>query len=199
MEYAGVYITDMQDIFGFLEDIFKYIVSPAVIFYILGKVYGLGELHHQFKSALRDISDLKSEMSAIHKSIDRVNTSVTVVKTYLVTDMGVNSNLFDASSPLSLQPEGQELLEESGFPTIFSENRTMFVSRVREFPLENPADLDEAAFRVLDSLSSDPLLKDFKVLAYEHGIAVEVVLKICAIYMRDALMSEFFPDYRSNS
>ena len=65
-------------------------------------------------------------------------------------------------------------------------NRT----EVKKCKVETLSDLDEATFKIMGKCRDDEMFMDYKEIAFQNGVIVDVLLKVFAIYMRDELKDE---------
>lgn len=74
-----------------MEIFLQYLLSPAVaaafIWFLLEKVYKLGELSREFKYMQEDIKEMKKEIRRISRHLD-------IIKTFLVSKHGLDASLF---------------------------------------------------------------------------------------------------------
>lgn len=167
----------------FVVNLIKYVISPTAVFLLIGKIYGFGELSQKFKTALADILELKN-------GVVELKANMVVVRTYLVTTLGLKDSLFKAKSPLQLEHKGIRLLDASGFKDIYEKNKNVFLERFKQFKHETDAEIDEASVSIMMSMKDDVLLSNFKNVAFENGVLFEVLLKVCAIYLRERAIED---------
>ena len=177
-----------------LQFIGSYIITPSVIAsvfaFIFYKVFNLGEYHQKFSSALENIKKLQEDINGLETSAVKITQELGVVKALLISDLGIDAGVFHSKSPLSLQPLGEKVLKESAFERIFENNKEMFLDKIREYGFETESDIDTASADILELMKEHELFKDFKEVAYQNGITLEVLLRACAIYMRDQAIKE---------
>ena len=167
----------------------QYIISPAIVFsvvlFLVYKFMKLGELKQMFKQSITDIGELKSD-------VKKIKSNMQVVKTHLVTQQGVDANLFASSSPLELKPKGIKLLKESGFKNIYKNNKDWFIEEISKYNPLTLADLDETSFKVLEKCNDIRKFADFKQIAFQHGVSLELLLRVLSIYLRDEVAKTIF-------
>lgn len=175
-----------------LDDIFKnpfvqYIVSPAVVFGIVlfcaYHLLNIGSLKAKFNRALDDIDTLEKDVKKLVSHMD-------IAKTHLVTKTGLDANLFAPGSPLKLLSAGLEILNASGFKKIYLENKKWFVDEIKNQNVKSLSEIDEASLKLVEKCYKEKKYGDYKELAFQNGISVDVLLKILAIYLRDELAKE---------
>lgn len=182
--------------------ILKNIVTPTVIMAFLGwlfiRSFKFGELHNKFLAAVGDISNLKADLKNLKSDIAELTKSTNVIRTYFVNDLGMNTNLFGAHSPLKLLPDGEKLLNKSGFVEIYKSNKELFLNKVRNQKPKTAADIDNATTKILFDMEDDPLLGSLKEVAFNAGVQILLLLKICALYLRDEAIKEFLKPKTQN-
>lgn len=165
----------------------QYIISPAIVFSIIlftaYKLTNLGEFKERFNKSLEDIKDFKKDMKRLTSNMD-------VVKTHLVTKSGLDANLFAAGSPLELLSAGKKLLNFSGFIKIYKDNKDWFIDEIKKYKPKTLADIDEASIKVLEKCKNDDKFADFKQIAFQNGVSIDVLLKTLSIYLRDEVSKE---------
>ena len=162
----------------------QYLVSPAVVFsfvlFVAYKILNLGSLIEQFKTVTKDVENLKSDNK-------KLLGHIYIIKTHLVDKTGLDSGLFGAASPLRLLQKGEDLLNKSGFKKVFEENKEWFVDEVKKYKVKNIAEIDEATFKIMSKCRDNDKFIDYKQIAYLNGVSIDVLLRICSIYLRDEI------------
>lgn len=165
----------------------KPFVTPVLIlgggWFLLEKVFKLGELHKEFETFGIDITDVKSKLSKVINNLQAISS-------HLVIKTGLDSNLLQTMSPLRLTTKGLSLLVKSGFDKIFKENKDEFIEIVNKNNPKSLLEIDEASSKTMESLRNDDRLTKFKDVAFENGTTIDMLLKICAIYLRDEAAKE---------
>ena len=168
----------------------QYVISPAVVFsiilFIAYKLLNLGGLREQFKQALKDVENLKTDSKKLLSHLD-------IIKTHLVEKTGLDTGLFSSASPLKLLPKGEKLLDASGFKQIYAENKDWFLDKIRQYKTSNLAEIDEASFKVMDKCQEDAKFADFKSIAFQNGVTLDLLLRVLSIYLRDESAKELLP------
>lgn len=165
----------------------QYILSPFVVFSIIlffaYKILNLGELKQKFNQALGDIDELKKDGKKLLSHVD-------IIKTHLVTSGGLSASLFGPGSPLKLLKAGIKLLEASGFKKIYKDNKDWFIDEVEKYNIKTLADIDEASFKVMEKCRNNSKLANFKELAFQNGVSLDILLRVLSIYLRDEVAKE---------
>lgn len=165
----------------------QYVLSPAIalsiVLFIAYKLLNLGELKQKFVQSLKDVDDLKKDSKKLLSHVD-------IMKTHLVTNDGLNANLFAPGSPLQLLDKGKKLLQDSRFEEIYKENKTWFLDEIKKNKINTLADIDDASMRVIEKCRDNQKYCNFKEIAFENGVSLDVLLKVLAIYLRDEAAKE---------
>lgn len=177
---------------GFINNPFvQYIASPTIVFLILGfiftKAFRLGELKEKIFAALDDIKDLK-------KGFKKLSSHVDIIRASLVTKGGLDARLFSSTSPLKLLPEGEKLLESSGFKKIYNENKKWFVNEIKKYNVKTLADVDEASFEIMEKSRDNRKFADFKEIAFQNGVTLDLLLRVLSIHLRDQIANQVLDD-----
>ena len=127
----------MEDISigSLIAPLFQYLISPALIvgflLFFCIRIFKLGELSIKFKTLLKDVEGLKTDSNKVTKDVG-------VIRTHLISSLGMKAELFTSSSPITLQPKGEEILEKSGFKKIYEDDKEPFVSKIKQLNVKNP-------------------------------------------------------------
>jgi hypothetical protein len=171
----------------YLQIILQYIISPAVmitaVLWVLSKSFNLGQIVKQIDDTAKDIDSLK-------KDSKHLINHVSIMKTHLVTNSGLDANLFGPGSPLKLLPNGKKLLNKSKFVSTYNENKDWFVTKVEDYEIISLADLDEACSHILYEFKDTTEFINFKEVSFNNGVTVDVLIKVLAIYLRNELSKE---------
>ncbi|OGG31631.1 hypothetical protein A3A63_00180 [Candidatus Gottesmanbacteria bacterium RIFCSPLOWO2_01_FULL_46_9] len=165
----------------------QYVLSPAIVFAIVlwlaYNLLNLGELKQKFTQSVLDIEDLKKDNKKLLSHVD-------IIRTHLVTNTGLNANLFGPGSPLKLLPAGIRILNLSGFKQVYATNKTWFIDEIKKIDVKTLSDIDEASIKILEKCRHDNKFANYKEIAFENGISIDTLLKILSIYLRDELAKE---------
>lgn len=129
--------------------------------------------------------NLEKSVNKLEQIVKNLELDITVIKTHLISETGLDSGLFAKNSPLSLTEKGEKLLDETEFREVYKENKNWFLDEIKKHGVKTMADIDEAAFKVLEDCRDNEKFIDYKEIAFEHGITVELLLKTLSIYLRD--------------
>jgi len=172
------------------SQLFDYLASPiitaTILWFIFQKAYKLGKISKDFRASLNDIKDLK-------KDNKKLLNNTTIIKTHLVSKLGMDANLFTIGSPIKLKKKGTELLKISNFIQIYQKDKNWFIQEIKKSNPETLSAVDEASANLLNKMKNDLRFKNFQEIAFQHGITIDILLKICAIYLRNQIAKEIFP------
>lgn len=174
----------------------QYLISPAIVFsiilFIAYKILNLGVLKQKFNQALQDVEDLKKDGKKLLSHLD-------IIKTHLVDKTGLDAGLFGPGSPLKLLSRGIKLLGVSGFKKIYEDNKDWFIDEIKKKNVKNLSDIDEASLRLMEECSKNKKYADYKEIAFQNGITIDILLRIFAIYLRDEVAKEILKDEKQTT
>ena len=167
--------------------VIKTYATPSLlvgVFIFLFKIsFKLDSLNTEFVNVVKDIKDLK-------KSGARVSRHIDVIRTHLVSTMGMNDGLFAAHSPVVLLTKGKDLIKKIGFEKIFEDNKGWFIKGVSEIGAGSLSELDDSATKFMENNREDEKFSGFKEKAFQNGVSTDVLLRVCSIYLRDEVAKE---------
>ena len=108
---------------------------------------------------------------------------------------GKTSGLYQANSPISLTKDGDKTLQESGLKEYVDQNKQILIDACDAgADMRTPYDVQECVFEFFDSHELPQEIEDqLKNYAYSHGLKLDVLLRVGAIYLRDiALVQKGF-------
>lgn len=138
--------------------------------------------------ASRKFSAIETSINWIKRELGRIWESMSAVESRLT---GMESRIAGAEgnkSPLNPTQLGWKWLNESGLAKIIDEEKkTWLLQNLRNSlpPDYTDYDVQEVARRVVVSLKDDSLIKDVKQYAFEHGIDIEILLRLGGLLLRD--------------
>lgn len=117
----------------------------------------------------------------------KIETLVESIEKRLTRSEGKNREAFAGNSPVSLLDKGWEVLEKSGLKEyIDSESNNLFTNCKEKHELDNPYDVQEAAFNFFDELKFDTVMENkLKNTSFEYDMSMNVIRRIGGIYFRD--------------
>ncbi|OHA70732.1 MAG: hypothetical protein A3F15_00125 [Candidatus Wildermuthbacteria bacterium RIFCSPHIGHO2_12_FULL_40_12] len=123
--------------------------------------------------------------------LTKVETKVDGFDTRLTNLNGRMDNAFSGTSPLSLLPKGQIIIEDSGLRKYIDENKDKLLSQCKQkSSMTNPYDIQESAFKFFDSLEFENEFEStLKSSAFKHGVSLDTIRRIGGIYFRDICLN----------
>lgn len=124
--------------------------------------------------------DLKPELKGFRDHAADTRIRLSVVETKL-------DGFTQTRSPISLTSSGKRLLKESGLRSYIDGNKDLMIAAVTDNgQVENPYDIQQSAAIFFDGYQfPNEVEDDLKKYAYDHGVSLDVLLRIGAIYLRD--------------
>ena len=176
----------MSDLQQFLidkaPDFFGQLVTPTLIvsgiWFLFQYVFKLGGIKTQFDSLQASVGDLTKKTSSL------VN-NVTVIKTHLVDRSGVDANLFQTMSPITLTNTGRKLMTEIGFAKYVEKNSDEIAKTFVESNANTLLKIDEISETLVLDLFEKGEFPSYDNEAFQRGITLEVLLRGCALYLRN--------------
>lgn len=163
------------------------LVTPTLvlsgIWFLFQYVFKLGGIKTKFDSLQKSVEDLSKKSSSI------IN-NVTVIKTHLVDRSGIDAQLFQTMSPITLTSTGKKLIDEIGFSVYVKKHN----EQLKKIFLENKADtllkVDELSESHVLDLFEKGEFPSYDNEAFQRGITLEVLLRGCALYLRNHIAKE---------
>ncbi len=132
----------------------------------------------RFTKVETDIDWLKNSM----RKIDEISRDVNELR---VNAENKKTSFFAAQSPVRLTENGQKLLTESGLKD-YIDRRKDLLDNCASSELPNAYEVQQYAFDLFDNINFegefDPIIKQY---TFEHGISLDIVKRIGALYFRD--------------
>lgn len=163
------------------------IISSGVVAFIFKFVFNLGGKNKEIDSALTSIESLKKDVKKLLSHMDKVVT-------HLVNKTGLDSGLFSSASPVSLLPKGRAVLEKSGFKKTYEDNKGWFIDEIKKLNVKTLSDIDEASQRVIGKCIDEKKFVNYKEIAFQNGLPIDVLLRILSIYLRDEVSKEILEE-----
>lgn len=171
-----------------LEPLFIALGAIAIfgtfIWWIICQISGLTVLKEKVNRVCEDVE------RKIMPDIQSIKLNVKTLIDEVVGGLGVDAKLFSIGSPMVLLPKGKEFLKKSGFKKIFRENKEKFISNARSRNLKSKTDVDSASIDLVMQSLTNEQLDQLKTSAFENGISTPLMIRICAIYLRDKIIKE---------
>lgn len=165
-------------------------ISSGFTVFLLKTIFNLGGKNKEFDTALIDIKDLKKDVKKLLSHMDKVVT-------HLVNKTGLDTGLFSSASPLALMTKGKEILNKSGFKKIYKDNKTWFIEEIKKYDVKTLADIDEASIKVMEKCRDSNQFANFKELAFQNGLPIDVFLRVLSIYLRDEAAKEILKEKKA--
>lgn len=124
--------------------------------------------------------------------LGKMKENILVIVTHLASSRSkLNPSLIKQMSPLQIQPEGQKILEESGFIDIFRNNKTRFFKNIEiKKPRTKLEVEDNSIYSFLEVMSDDGVLNPIKTYLYQHPDVRETFPTLAGVYIRDRYLNE---------
>lgn len=122
--------------------------------------------------------------------LGKIETKVVDLEITVSGVTGRVDKLYAGHSPVILLPKGAKILEESGLREWITENMTGLLTQCKT-AMENPYDIQTAAFELFNSLAFPPKLEGkLKTCAFRSGVNMANVRRIGGIYFRDLCLNQ---------
>lgn len=138
---------------------------------------------------------LNTSVGNIDSDVRELKDDVKDVRERFAALEGKTSGLYQANSPISLTKDGDRTLEESGLKEYIDQNKQVLIDACDAgADMRTPYDVQECVFEFFDSHELPQEMEDrLKTYAYNHGLKLDVLLRVGAIYLRDiALVQKGF-------
>lgn len=168
--------------FHYVELFIQYLLSPAIVgavlYFAFSRTLQLGEVRKDFETLKDDVAELKKKTTGL-------TSNVTVIRTHLVDKAGLNADLFKIMSPLSLARSGKRLVKAVGFVDFVKENEASIQAFFKKQKPKTLLELDELSESFVTSMYEAGKLGNYENEAFKRGLYLEVLLRACALYLRD--------------
>ena len=130
---------------------------------------------------------LNTSVSNIDSDVRELKTDVKDVRERFAALEGKTSGLYQAHSPISLTEDGDRTLNDSGLKEYIDQNKQVLIDACDAgADMRTPYDVQECVFEFFDSHELPQETEDkLKIYAYDHGLKLDVLLRVGAIYLRD--------------
>lgn len=145
-----------------------------------------------------NIKDMKESMKEINTSMKDINGKfddrLREVETKIAEIRG--SKFTESNSPIGLNKEGKELLENTKMKSFVDSNLAEFIRQIRALKPQNSYQIQEAAKKVLftdfdnNKKYSSKNHNKLQEKAYELGVNVNEIVYVGSIYLRDLALKE---------
>lgn len=129
---------------------------------------------------------------SIGRPVSKMKDNLLVLITHLASSRGkLDTSLIKQMSPLQIQPAGQAILQEVGFPKIFEDNKEKFFSIIRNKKPQTKLEVESyAIYSFIEVMTTDGILNRVKVYLYEHPNIRETFPTLAGVYIRDKYLEE---------
>ena len=86
--------------------------------------------------------------------------------------------------------KGRALLNKSGFKKVYEDNKEWFIDEIKKLNVNTLSDIDDASQRVMGKCIDEKKFENYKEIAFENGIPVDLLLRVLSIYLRDEVSKE---------
>ena len=123
--------------------------------------------------------------------LGKIETTVDGFDERIKTLEGRLDNAFAGRSPLALLEKGKLILVESGLKEYIDSNKVDLLEQCKKnSTMNNPYDIQEAAFKFFDQVALPKELEDnLKTAAYKHGVTMDTARRVGGIPFRDIVSS----------
>ncbi|MBU2524183.1 hypothetical protein KKG71_03240 [Patescibacteria group bacterium] len=176
----------------------------------LSDVVSIGQIVIWIAIILYYILVYKIKIDKIEKSvgsIDQLKNYISDLSEYLKEWKGVPKYLrcfnayYTSNSPLQLTASGLDFIKDSGFEAIFKNNKSFFITSLRERLKSKENDnsffyfCEEYSIQLIMELEEDEshLLSDIRDFIFKRGLSdiKKILFKSLGLYLRDQLIKDF--------
>lgn len=144
-----------------------------------------------FGRQFEKISKLEEDCESNGKKIGEFDTAIATLQEFKVnTQKFIDDKIYKSKSPLSLTDLGNQLIEESGFNTIFEEEKDNLSGMLGQKHPKNKYDVQEMARSLMDELINYEPFEKIKKYAFETGKDYGQILRAGAIPLRDYYLQQ---------
>lgn len=139
-----------------------------------------------FGKKFEKIDKLEKEQEKQDKKIDEFITDIATLKEFKSnTEKRLDNEIYKAKSPLSLTDFGKKLIEDSGFNTIFEQEKDNLVAMLEKKDPKTQYDVQEMARLLMSELTEHAPFAPIKTYAFINGKDYGQILRAGAIPLRD--------------
>jgi len=144
-------------------------------------------------SAFFTIGRYKEKVDTLKDSHTRLEEKSTKMKTNIdqllefktQAQKFIDKNIYKDQSPLSLTEFGQQLVDDSGFKSIFDDIKDDLVHMLEEQAPATQYETQEKARSLMDTLADYGPFQPIQKYAFEHGKDLNQILRAGGILLRD--------------
>lgn len=139
-----------------------------------------------FGRKFEKIDKLEKEQEKQEKKIDEFSTDIATLKEFKAnTEKIIDKEIYKAKSPLGLTDFGKKLVEDSGFNTIFEQEKDNLVTMLEKRNPQTQYDVQEMARLLMSELTNYDPFAQIKTYAFTNGKDYAQILRAGAIPLRD--------------
>ena len=170
--------------------IISFLVGQGFILWVANKIFKFGQLHNRFTTLEKHFGKLENQFDKLKDKLGKVVINIHSIKAFLVTEKAFDAKVITAMSPVRLTDKGTELVKKTGFDKIYIEDKQDFIKKFKSRNVKTLADIDGASNEILEVMKGGKRLSHFKDVAFQNGTTLDLLLKLCAIYLRDEVAKE---------
>lgn len=139
----------------------------------------IGVYKNKVDNACNDVQEMKKELKEVRDMAISCTTS-----------LKEREPLVRKKSPIELSDRGKIVLAESGGRAFIDNNYAELRSKLEEKKPETAYDIQEAAKAVVEEIKEDKRLNPIKEYLFKEGMAIEEIMVVLGIYLRDMVLHE---------
>jgi hypothetical protein len=164
---------NVMTIMNFIYTIISSTVTALI--FLLGWSVTIGRKLQIIDDLKKEVEKFKSQMIMLIERVSKLEGRV--------------DQMTNPHSPLAPTAKGVRYLQESGLAAILNdlEKHAWLIDQLKADLPEDYLDYDveSSSVHVLVGLRDDQMIRSVKNFAYEHGVTVESILAIAALWLRD--------------
>lgn len=139
-----------------------------------------------FGRKFEKIDKLEKEQEKQDKKIDEFSTDIATLKEFKAnTEKIIDKEIYKTKSPLDLTDFGKKLLADSGFNTIFEQEKDNLVTMLEKKDPKTQYDVQEMARLLMSGFIDYAPFTPLKTYAFTNGKDFAQILRAGAIPLRD--------------
>jgi len=166
-------------------------ITPDKLLPIVLVVGAFGYLFN--KNLSRNVDKIDKDLVRMNKDLMCVNNATTEIQTIFKGkgERIMHPLTMKPGSPLVMTDYGKRLVDKSGFPKVFEQNKVRIVNSVKSRRPQTNYDIQEYSKEVLfQDFFNDPMMKPVKDYAYKNSLSVNIILETAALMVRDEVIKE---------
>ena len=136
---------------------------------------------------------INTEIKRIHRSLDKIRLNIKAIVTFLATDRPrFDISIIEAMSPLRIKDKGYEMLDQSGFTEIMTDNekRSKILACIADQNPNTKLDVEKTAIVSFATLLENPFMNPIKTFLYEHPDNRNVFPTLAGVFIRDEYLKD---------